>query len=389
MNYTSRSEVLKWQACPRKRYWSTVFNRRGIQPRTRSVPLAVGIAVHEGVEGLLRGKSVDYCATLGVASFLRYVEDRKLAGIPDEQRNFALGENLAMVEALVRVYGLVQLPRLLTEYDVVAVERELDAPLGHDLTFLGRTDGELLRKMDGKLGVFSLKTTSTWGPWSERAARLDMQGKSETWLTQAATGVRPEFVKMDFLVKGKYESYGLMFGGAKFYNSFLLHPYKKVGLSFTSSGLAPQYEFPNGKGGKTRLGKEWKRCAIWQEGEIGVGAWIEQIFAGEFFGADHLNGRDLLAQWIHTPIPYFRTDGEIKAWQIQTAEAEAEIIRKSQMIHELGLDATFPQHTAACFDYNTPCEFYGICWDGADPADERLWEPRRYNHPKEGENHGM
>lgn len=394
MNYTSRSEILAYQACPRKRYWGSLYKGGGLQPKALRAELVAGLACHEGVGALLQGSTVDRAVGHAYGDWKMRTEGRQLIGIPEDKREFAERENLALIEALVRVFAIVRLPQLLEEFDILGIEEERERSLAPGLTFQGRCDGELKDRETRRVGPYSLKTTSMWGKWQDQQARVDMQGKSESWLLEGVYDEPAGFVKMDHLVKGKYESYGQMFGGCKFYSNFLLHPYKKDGMVFASEPYSPYYEFENGSGGKTRLPKGWKKTCIWQDGEIGVKEWIERLVRKQFFNSElvGISGEEILAEFVRSPIAYRRTPKEIETWRRQVQEQEQRVFADAEFVEavralgtsegfEKILDARFRQHFDRCFDYNSICEFWQICMENVNPDDSAFYESRERNHP--------
>lgn len=383
-----RSRVMDYQACPRKRYWGYEYKGRGIQDVRVKIPLLVGGAVHVGVEHLLGGATLETSLLKAKQYFVEELGTGELAQTRPADQEFARAENLRIVEAMIRVYHLVQLPRLLAEYEIVGIEREYEElldPIGP--LWMARTDADLKSRETGKLTVYSLKTASSIGPWTDDQARLDMQGKSESWAVAQARGEKPEAVKMDFLVKGKYE-FSSSFLEGKIYNNPILHPWKKgEGLE---AEYSPTYQRARG----------WRRITIGSPGEINMAEWFERLASYQYFEASPdfaPTVNPLLESMIHTPIPYCRTDEEIESWRRQMRSQEEEVAARAEAVNGIGdlprelhnpvLDEYFGQSTARCHDYNDPCPFYKICWEGVSPDDTTFYKIRRANHERERREH--
>jgi len=184
--FVDRSRVEEFQHCPRRRYLAYHQDGRGIVPAKKALPLAVGGAVHRGLEVLLTAgahlytneqphvrdgqevhveympgtwrKVEDAAVTAALADFSAYagalevdateaaalhsklkafdvydVADATIAAemtrdlVVKHQRDFddyLYQEQSALVEALVRAYARRRLRPLLVEYEVLEVERE-------------------------------------------------------------------------------------------------------------------------------------------------------------------------------------------------------------------------------------------------------------------------
>src|SRR5687768_1778005 len=144
-----RSRTLAYFKCPRLFYWAYVFENKGLASVRRPVPLAIGSAVHKGLENLLRGSSEDAAVAEARALFRQELADGGLELKPEEAVLFVYREQELLVEALVRVYARRGLPTLLADYEIIEVEQEVDLPLADNLTFMSRADGLLRKRTDG------------------------------------------------------------------------------------------------------------------------------------------------------------------------------------------------------------------------------------------------
>jgi len=235
--YVDRSRVETAQACRRRRWWEYHAGPegRGIVPRRKSLPLAVGGAVHEGLASLLRDAMAlpevaptpameDAAVIAALDDFAQYRnaiaaerEDATDAGLVEANAaeaapfgtpmmldastvstatptsatsaydDFLFAEQSALVEGLVRAWARRRLRPLLEQYEVLEVEREGEWRLGdvafawdvEELWFMSRPDALLLDRTSGQLVLQSFKTASVLDTRRLKDAEHDMQGLSE------------------------------------------------------------------------------------------------------------------------------------------------------------------------------------------------------------------
>jgi hypothetical protein len=271
--YTDRSRIETHQACARRRFLEYHQDGLGITSVKKSLPLAVGGAVHVGLSVLLTEgqryldatpdafsgvlhdivsqRSIEKLAVdAALADFAEYSGhldiptengSRGNLGGPSEDTVNELDEYLyreqaSLVEALTRAYARRRLKPLLTQYEVLEVEREgewllgdftaprtaipnikwltdkgevVDSREGHDheivdtvcdrcgrsgaahgeddeclrdgveLWFMSRPDALLRDRESNQLYLLSFKTTGSWDHRKEKDAQHDMQGLSE------------------------------------------------------------------------------------------------------------------------------------------------------------------------------------------------------------------
>jgi hypothetical protein len=214
--FTDRSRTETAQRCKRLRWlqYHEGPTHMGLDSIKRPLPLAVGGAVHTGLEVLLRGGQSDVNTNnvnwrkledsavehaLGVFS-LETLDppdaERQQNAVPDFD-DYLKAEQAALVEALVRAYARRRLRPLLEQFEVLEVEREgewllyqSDDPsalaLPHErygpkweLWFMSRPDALLRERQSNELYLLSYKTTGSWDARKARDAEHDMQGLSE------------------------------------------------------------------------------------------------------------------------------------------------------------------------------------------------------------------
>lgn len=422
MNYTSRSAIETYWQCPRKRYLQYFYDGIGIVPSGRSIPLTTGTCVHKGIEHMakwLKRKGANFveqikkesepiieeAVEIGRQQYLDELTEKKFHGkgvTTDAQQEFTKGEQLAITEALIRAWGMRELPNLHQRFQVFEVEKEIAVPLTSDITLESRCDILLKERLNKDIYCYSLKTTKDYSRWIERGYKDDLQGllemyaaeiylrernerhrnglaylesmlKGETidqikkMLSSKIVADTPMAVKFCFLVKGKREEVkenGEGTGGYRTTNS-LIRGYRK--FSTTGVEYAHSMFFPNSQNasGIGRLGKGWESFNIWtDEGERvgGVKGWMGMLDAKV---KDHSSDMwvpeiqpecgDIISKYVVTPVENFRDERDILDRVEQVQHQEEMIIVTN------GLPMNFwPQHTTSCH-YPDECEYIPIC----------------------------
>jgi hypothetical protein len=475
-----RSRLLTAQTCPRMRWLSYEYRGRGISPRTYPIPLITGIAVHEGLSWLLKANldktfigwcnncksalewevtMMDWVAAEGqnflcgecrlpvqvtsrylqpavveiavfaaLTSFDRGVSKRQLALDSDEDPGYAYLEQRALVEALVRVYALVQLPRLVEEYEILEVERdEVWRDFAPGVDFMFKADGLLKHRDTGDLHILSFKTASQYGKLNDDSARYDVQGLSELagienrlreeWESNPlnrctnhpdllATGTngfynlcvecvelwkkrgnrpneslpsqppRIEAIRMEYLIKGPRlkDNYD---GGTKKQNSFLVRPWMKV-TNLGENLYSWRWEYEDDLGQKKRLSaRDWKRVNIWEH--MPIAEWVRMLHNQEVFPNPDFYFESPLEEVVKTPVPYMRQQREILDFLEQAREQESNISKHVKLVEMVDdeaerrsrLNRFFPQFRANCqMQFGLPCGYIDVCHNGLSPDPE-------------------
>lgn len=183
----------------------------GIRPKARSIPLSTGAEIHTGVTYLLDivkqthltklgalttlpDNYIDFAVGLALTQYKDAVDGKGFLqpNTSDEQTLFTYNEQRSLIEALIRVWAIVELPIIMQYYTVLEVEKEIPYPLIDDQIILGSRADAILQKKSGKeITVYSLKTIKQWDQKRERSYRKDTQCVTETeavryWLEQRA-----------------------------------------------------------------------------------------------------------------------------------------------------------------------------------------------------------
>jgi hypothetical protein len=411
---TSGSAFKSYQACPRRRWWEyeapSGESTRGWEPNRLSLPLSTGGWCHRVVEGLALlstggdlgrwfdnldfaigaiprdAHDVIECAVLGYRTDVRTRSldlGLSLDGMVEEEKFIerTIEEQAALLEAFGWAYARVRLPRILDEYEIVSIEQEGFTLLSGDVGLQTREDMTLRRRLDGRLFVYNLKTSSSTSDkrWKDQW-EVDQQLMTETLAVERRMGEPIYGVIIDGFDKGPRinvwwddlkECRGEKPGAFKWQaqRNRLIYGYKCEILPGRTD-----YDWE----GTTRKG--WGKFAVW-ESERTIEDWV-----------NWLPTEVVEAQFVTLP-PILRSQQHVesKVRQIVAQEQNIRASRKSMDANPAynveQLDAYFPQSEHAC-TYPTRCPMYRLCWEegAADDPGSNGYVPRQPNHPSmEGE----
>jgi hypothetical protein len=398
---TDRSRILEWQRCPRARYLSYHYDGTGLASTRFAVPLATGAFIHEGLAVLLGGGDVEDAVLVATEKYRAHARSYIGAqGVNDDRYDYLIAEQTALTEALLRVYALKQLPGLLSEFEVVRIEKEYEYEIAPGIVLMVRVDALLKQRATGDLYVMSFKTDKGKDIAGKVAeARHDIQGLTEPLAVEKAGEGQPFGVKMEFLIKGEWKE-DERGSGIRLQDSYLVRPWSRPG-PVTGTDYAWSYYWEctephvqvwkNGRhvtceGHKTHgLGETWKRVPIWEH--MPIKDWIAMLASGQIQpeAGDPLE----LARIVSTPVPFYRNDSESNSRLVQLAAQEIGVEERLVAVADMqkeglslshALNLAFPQHDRACNhpyskDDNFPytCQFYQLCWEGN--AEENLRNP--------------
>ncbi len=382
----------------------------GIVPNSSSVPLTTGTSVHIGcgniAQQFLENKgAVDLAQAIELAKehYRQEVSKYPLVNISDPNQEAVFTEQCYLVEALIRVWYLIEWPKLLEFYNIIAIEQEIMVQIGN-VWYQIKPDLILQDKRNGDIINYSLKTTKQYDDRTEEALTSQMQVSTEpygtsAWLFQIkeATKLAIESVRslpdtkankqivkhlektlnlpdkssatrFCYLIKGawKEEDKGQ---GNWYTDSSLLYGWRK----FTPSGIeyAPSFwtSNPENKSGFGRLGKGWEKFKVWESSDIredvhidGLKGWIQYLFD---------NHKETLIKYIvSSPEIYVNPRlQESRIKQIEELEKMATdgmtIMNKSEgELKTLWLyDKVFPMNTGSCI-FPSKCDYMTICPTG-------------------------
>jgi hypothetical protein len=149
-----------------------------------------------------------------------------------------------------------------------------------------------------------------------------------------------------------------------------------------------KYKWASEEEGKkfSQLGKGFRKVSIWDNYEGGVKAWIDDL-AARAITPRHINPFEAI---FPESLPVSRRADEIESWKRQVVSQESRVRQRALAVEEAHgdeevLDREFPQHTANCYSFNSPCQFFDACFKPAvhaDPLGSGLYQVRTANHPE-------
>jgi hypothetical protein len=313
-------------------------------------------------------------------------------------------EQMALAEGLLRGWYAYEGESFLNTFEVVEVEKEGRALLSgsvqglcpncrdnscyrhdNDLVLMFRPDAVVREKSTGDHYIISWKTASTFSSRNLKQAKVDMQSMSEVFGVVQARGISVEGVLYKIAVKGQRRKDN--WTGLYMQSSHLIYAWKKLGNGGGDEAeWSWAYEFEKEDGsGSSRLGKGWKKVAVWRDYPGGVKQWISDLSTNQVFPR-HI---DALQVVFPQSLPVERRKDEVESWVRQTVGQERRIANSLEIIDsKIGyareLDELFPQHTHSCHSFSG-CSFIPICWEGAPAEVGELYQIRLSNHPEKGD----
>lgn len=379
---TSRSAVVAYQACPRRRYWQyeapNGTDTPGWERRRLAIPLVTGIYVHEGLERALKGESAAEAARHAREAYMAEVASRGLAVEEGTDERAVVEEQAAHVEALVLAWCRVRLPKWLEEYEVVEVEVEDRVPLSEDVTLAVRADVIVRRKYDHRMFVVNFKTVAQADERWIKSWEVDMQLMTELLAAERRHGQVFGGVIIEGLVKGRRTKETDNVGTVTGYRDStpLLYGYKcDANPPFTPGEYGWEY---------TRR-KGWYRFPIWKEAFAGVGSATSLDYWINWLPEEVVEGCFTIVP------PIMRDEARIASKVRQIVEMERTIqtglIDVAAGVNGAALDTRFPQNEHSCI-YPSTCACFDLCFTHGvadDPGASGLYQARHDHHkPMEG-----
>lgn len=316
----TNSRLKAFQACRRLHWYKYV---EGYRPVQKAAALDFGTVFHAGLEGW-------WCAHRdGLGSQALDLARSMMAHAATEAETF---DAVAAVKAdlLIEAYDLRWGPTM-DEWEVLGVELEFRAPVADGVDDAGKLDLLLRKRADGTVWIGEHKTSGAdLSPGSTYWQRLRMDSQVSMYFRGARTiGYQPMGCLYDVIVKPD------------------LRPLKATPehlRKFTKAGAL----YANQRAEDETMEEFRARMA-------------EAIAAdpGAYFARAEV----------------VRLEHELEAFDADKAEATASI-RQAQL---LGLKA---RSVDACFKFNRPCEFLGVCDGTADINDPNLFTRSERIHPE-------
>lgn len=419
--YSSQSATSCYMECPRRYLYQYRLYGTGIVPKFSSVPLLAGGCLHKAVENiaeqwLTRSSSIidiDSAVAVAKESYREEISRRPLATTHSQEeeieQQFVIQEQLALVEAMIRLWYLKEWPKIIEYYDILAVEQEIVFDLG-PVKYQSKPDLILLHKKNGDVVNYSLKSVKQGGDRLEKSYKVQLQAVTEPyatsiWLTELketlesarnllnATGNSlPQLSYMSkaigtigrtlekyssipnkssatrfcYIIKGDRKESRRGNGQYRTDNPFIygLRKFTASGIDYAWSWFYPKPENDSGWG---RLGKGWEQFPVWEDGEVGgVKGWMDMLAKGEGIQSDigegHVFDKYILSQ------PDVFTNWQMiesRITQLRNIEGKIRLDLDELRDSPIYLDSRFPQNTNSCF-FPTPCDYLPICPNGND-----------------------
>ena len=266
---TDRSRIVTREECERKRYLNydldVLGQPVGIQRRAASLPLLNGTEIHEAHAKVLEGHHID--STVGEMRE-RYEQAINERGVyTSDNVDHLMSEQMALLEAMLRAFTRLWLPRILADYDIVNVEKSHDWQLAPGLVQKLRFDTMLRRKADKRLVILDWKSMR----YPSEAWSLKLERSRQTSLyTQAAEELYGEPVEIGYvgMVKGAWRkdtAKSSPFYGQKIQASPYLYAYFNDAAELMQSAYTPRKGFR-----KVRIADE-----------MPIAKWVDWLFEHE------------------------------------------------------------------------------------------------------------
>ena len=353
MLLVDRTRIEADWTCPRKRYWLTEYQHRGIVPLNTPKPLAVGIVVHEGLEKL--------------TSCHLKLEEREKGARPPLDHMTTLPEwkmldqdQQWLAQALVIGFGEEVWPQWVDQYEKVGIEQELE--FEHEgVLYMCRPDILLRERKTGDLWYPDFKTYGAG--WSNRKWAYALQQHLTILACEKATGEKIIGSWIQGLAKGTRRA-------SKMYHP-LVYAYRKHG----SPGLYTTAYAPKRRPGFERFpvveyeGEQPKRMPP-QSGAEAIRGWIRML---------RKRHPEIVSNLFPRTQPIFLKREMMDEFLTQRTKREKEIGNAVDM-------TPFPQTFSACESTYGTCPYLDACWVptvNRDPIKSGLYVKRTPHHEAE------
>jgi hypothetical protein len=337
---------------------------RGLERVEPSIPQLNGTFVHQALELILTGTSLEEALDLARGAYLLGIERT-------DSNEFFVKEQLFLLECLVRAWVKVRLPVILAEYEVVSVEEELRWPMDSQIIDMVKCDVILRRRSDGLLFILEFKTTSSAREDWALQWECNTQVLLNTVAVQEMAGEPVGGMLIEGIIKGPHRretAKRSAFVGMKIQHSPLCYGYMSPGGDIYSD-----YHYG------------WDKVALWDH--TTPKAWV-----------DHFSMEELDTLFFRPVGPIKPKPQDLMSVRRQVVAQEKKVARDVEKV--LGkiipleplpneLDEEFPKNYSHCLRYfGYPCSYMDLCYTGAvaeDPVGSGKYRWRRPHHIEEGE----
>lgn len=447
-SFSSQSATSDYLECPRRYLYRYHLYGTGIVPKFSSIPLTTGSSIHAAIQdiatqflatGPKNNVDLEHAVQLAKEIYTNEVRKRPLGSAhskeDEEEQQYIFHEQLALTEALIRLWFLREWPKIVQYYDILAVEQEITFPLGK-IIYQSKPDLILIHKENRDVINYSLKSVKMGGDRLEKSYKVQLQAITEPyatsiWLKDLSNKISEmreslqdiSFPTISTMSKGlstidkflaKYDNLPLRSSATRF--CYLIKGERKetqrgngkwrtnnpfiYGLRKFSPGEIEYawtwwYKNENNKSGFGRLGKGWEEFPVWENAEVGgVKGWIEMLEANRGIEGDIGDGHVIDKHILSQP-DVFTNWGLIENRIKQLEETENKVKMDLDFIQDgsgIFYLEKFPQNTGSCF-FPSYCDYLTICPNGNDfykqhVADNPLSEEyglfeRRVSHHEE------
>lgn len=285
MRFISRSSHEAFSECQRRGYWGYIFEG-GLEETSTPWPLVIGLAVHKGMEFLMKGSGIEDAAE---ELFLEF-----LSRTPKLQIDEEASPHLALSEALLRGWHRARFERFMAAFEVLKVEEEWLTRLAANIGLKSRIDAVVRDRASGALYVVDWKTSSSirdWASqWEDEILVLTQALTTQEQMGETVAGVIFE----GFYKGGKYKGQ---------YTSPLVRGWRLK----TGSDEDPVWVYSHTKRAN------YEEFQVWKDFPGGVDAWIDWL------------PLDVVENQYITSPPILKNDDMIRDWLVQVVRRETDI----------------------------------------------------------------
>lgn len=336
--YVSKSRIEQRHTCEQLRYWQYDHDGRGLVPEQGSPEMTFGVRLHDMLADVLMGDSFEAVFNKHKPLFN---EDLLKANLPFT--TFSFNEQWALLEGLTAGWARVRLPSLLTQYEPIVIEEDMEFVLAEE-TSPGADDAVILRfrpdfilrnKDTHALRIDDFKSLKMWSYDWEKAFTQSLQtslyihavtafGKGAPVEGMVYHGLSKGWLKKDTAKSSPWYGQTIQFS-----------PLCYGWMNQATKTLIPDYQ-PGAKG--------FIRAARWET--VPTLEWLDKL------------GEKQLRELFPTAGPFNPPTEVIDEVVRNVVHFERQWTRRVQAKDR------FEKNTSACFKYGNarPCAFYNLCW---------------------------
>jgi len=154
----SRSSHKDFSKCPRLGYYNWRYKGKGLDTKTPNWHLALGLAVHKGME-------LVFSEPAGISPSQGAMEEFKRLYPP---LGLEFDEGLALAHALVEGWIRTRYEAFLQEHEVLLVEKEIRSEIATGVVLQSRADLVTRERFGGRVWVWNWKTTGVKKDWTQK-----------------------------------------------------------------------------------------------------------------------------------------------------------------------------------------------------------------------------